>query len=238
MGKTAGLVLSDELLTQFYQFMNNREHDKVLIKKLLHYYKPVYLTNIAQLDRIKYEPDMTLKINLVKSNLVHQTLEELAQMTRFKIILCTDRNDFPFVNINGDKLENNYSGTFIHHEPRVKAIAHIKALCADVKKEVIVYDKYFCSIMNNVEVLKQILPQRKLTIRFDRNSFSERQQHELKNTCSKWELSEEMLPENHDRYLIIDNKMEIVLTSGFKYLTDVSKDFSYLVRKIDGHQFV
>lgn len=32
--------------------------------------------------------------------------------------------------------------------------------------------------------------------------------------------------------------MEIVLTSGFQYLTDDRKDFTYLVRKIDSHQFL
>ena len=34
----------------------------------------------------------------------------------------------------------------------------------------------------------------------------------------------------HDRYLIIDNKIEIILTSGFDYLFDNSKDFTYIVR--------
>lgn len=235
--------MSDELLSQFYAFKGNGHYDQQLVERLLHYYKPVYLTNIAQLERIGHLMDNTLKINLLKSKLVHQTLEELALKTRFKIILCTDRDDFPFVNIHGDKLENNYSGTFLRSESRNKAISHIKALCSDIKAEIIVYDKYFgCSGQEiekrNIEVLKEILPKRKLTIRFACGSFSEYQQAELSSTCSFWNLSEEKLTDSHDRYLIIDNKMEIVLTSGFQYLTDDRKDFTYLVRKINSHQFL
>ena len=89
-----------------------------------------------------------------------------------------------------------------------------------------------------MEVLKKILPKRKLKIRFARDSFSAYQQGELRAACTSWNLSEELLSDNHDRYLIIDNKMEIVLTSGFQYLTDDRKDFTYLVRKIDSHQFL
>lgn len=35
----------------------------------------------------------------------------------------------------------------------------------------------------------------------------------------------------HDRYLIIDNKIEIILTSGIDNLIDDSKDFTYIVRR-------
>ena len=243
MGKQASLVLSDELLSQFYAFKENGKYDQRLVEKLLHYYKPVYLTNIAQLDRIGHQPDTTLRVNLIKSKLVKQSLEELVRETRFKVILCTDRDDFPFINIHGDKVENNYSGTFLRSESRAKAMAHIEALCADAEAEIIVYDKYFNSSnreteRQNVEVLKKILPKRKLKIRFARDSFSAYQQGELRAACTSWNLSEELLSDNHDRYLIIDNKMEIVLTSGFQYLTDDRKDFTYLVRKIDSHQFL
>lgn len=244
MGKgKSSIVLSDELLSQFYEFNKNGTYDKKLVEKLLHYYKPVYLTNIAQLNRIDHKPDLTLKSNLAKNGLVSQSLEDLAKKTRFKIILNTNQDDFPFVNINGDKLENNYSGTFLHSESRNKAIAHITALCADAKSEIIVYDKYFHSSKNkdieeqNIAVLKRILPKHRLTITFDQNSFSENQQAQLKSECPAWTLNKKRLSNNHDRYLIVDNKMEIILTSGFQYLTDTSKDFTYLVRKIESHQF-
>jgi len=33
-----------------------------------------------------------------------------------------------------------------------------------------------------------------------------------------------------DRYLLIDNNIEIILTSGFDNLFDENKDFTYIVR--------
>ncbi|MBV8039706.1 hypothetical protein HF895_09385 [Bacteroides sp. AN502] len=238
MGRDACVVFSDELLAQFYQFKENGVYDEKLVQKLLHYYKPVYLTNLAQLKRIGHQPDRTLEIRLATTGLKEQTLEELAEKTCYKIILCTDRNDFPYVNINGDKIENNLSGTFLRSESRMKAIDHLKALCADVKKECIVYDKYFSNQKENVEVLKKILPKRKLTIRFEKGSFSALQQSELNACCPSWTLAEDILSDCHDRYLIIDGKMEIVLTSGFQYLTDERKEFTYLVRKVQIHPFI
>ena len=176
MGKVDySVVLSDELLDQFYLFKKNGHYDEKLVQRLLRYYKPLYLTNISQLERIGHEPDPTLRINLLKSDYKSQSLEELAKITQFKIILCTDRTDFPYVNINGDVIESNYSGTFLRSDSRLKAISHIKALCADAKNKVIVYDKYFSNQRNNIEILKGILPKRKLEIEFDKKLTDERQ---------------------------------------------------------------
>ena len=36
----------------------------------------------------------------------------------------------------------------------------------------------------------------------------------------------------HDRYIMIDNNIEIILTSGIDYLFDTSKDFTYIIREI------
>ena len=238
MGKVDySVVLSDELLDQFYLFKKNGHYDEKLVQRLLRYYKPLYFTNISQVERIGHEPDFTLRINLLKSDYKSQSLEELAKITQFKIILCTDRTDFPYVNINGDVIESNYSGTFLRSDSRLKAISHIKALCADAKNKVIVYDKYFSNQRNNIEILKGILPKRKLEIEFDKGSFSLEQQNALKAECPAWILKEKILLDCHDRYLIVDDKTEIVLTSGFQYLNEKTKELTYLVRRINGHQF-
>jgi hypothetical protein len=36
----------------------------------------------------------------------------------------------------------------------------------------------------------------------------------------------------HDRYVMIDSKMEVVITSGIDYLFDTNKECTLLVRKI------
>lgn len=52
---------------------------------------------------------------------------------------------------------------------------------------------------------------------------------------SQWSFSPDRIHQNfknlHDRYLIIDNKIEIILTSGIDNLIDDSKDFTYIVRR-------
>ena len=52
---------------------------------------------------------------------------------------------------------------------------------------------------------------------------------------SQWSFSPDRIHQNfknlHDRYLIIDNKIEIILTSGIDNLIDDSKDFTYIVMR-------
>lgn len=40
--------------------------------------------------------------------------------------------------------------------------------------------------------------------------------------------------ELHDRYIIVDKKIQIILTSGIDYLMDTSKDFTYIIQKLGG----
>ena len=56
----------------------------------------------------------------------------------------------------------------------------------------------------------------------------------LKNICKDWIIKEDKrntYKNYHDRYLLIDDKIEIILTSGFDYLFDENKEFTYIVRK-------
>lgn len=65
---------------------------------------------------------------------------------------------------------------------------------------------------------------------------------DINNVCTKWnwqnvtEAHLKRLNLNylhqyaHDRYLIVDNKIEIIFTSGIRYLMSKKKDFTYMVR--------
>jgi hypothetical protein len=57
---------------------------------------------------------------------------------------------------------------------------------------------------------------------------------ELKNNYKDWKISEDKVNTDfrdlHDMYLIIDNKIELILTSGFEYLFDNSKDLIYILK--------
>lgn len=238
MGKVSySLVLSDELLSEYYKFTSNSNFDRNLIEKLFNYYKPTYITNKAQLERINHTSDKNLVSSLIKSGLKNQTLEELASKTKYKIILSTDRNDYPYVNINDDNIEKNFTGTFLRNESRDKAIKHIKSLCKEAEKFIIVYDKYFKEKDDNADTLINLLPKHKLEIIYQLDTFSQEQKDKLQKACPTWTLRDENFQDCHDRYLIIDNKVEIILTSGFWYLNNLSKEITYIVRLIKNIRF-
>ena len=106
-------VLSDELQKEFCNFKEGKAYDRNLIENLLHYYKPSILTNTSQLKRIGKDISKQLETTLRKSGFTTQSLEDLAQNTTYKIILCKDKDHYPYVNINGDKIENNLTACFL-----------------------------------------------------------------------------------------------------------------------------
>lgn len=226
-------VLSDELQKEYCNFKEGKVYDRSLIENLLHYYKPAILTNTSQLKRIGKGISQQLETTLRKSGLTTQPLEDLVQNTIYKIILCTDKDYYPYVNINGDKIENNLTACFFKRESRQKAIEHITALCKKAKN-ISIYDKYSFQNGANTELLKSILPLKDLSITYDSQYIVITT---LQEYCDKWTFIDRTLPEYHDRYLVIDDKIEIILTSGFNYLIKNEKEFTYIVRPVSKQRF-
>ena len=223
------IVLSDELLKAYYDFKNAKDVDQNIITNLFKYYSR-HLTNIAQLKRIAIKVDDSFRKNLLRKGYTNQTLEELCEKTTYKLILNTEKNDYPYTNINADKIERNFTATYNKNESRDKTIRHIKALCRNAQY-IFIYDKY----MNDkvIQKISNILPQKKLNIIYKNGQLSQTQISRLKKEGKNWKIQ----PDNkntyndyHDRYLLIDNNIEIILTSGFDYLFDENKDFTYIVR--------
>lgn len=236
------VVLDDELFKDFHKFKNGEklEKDEVeRIKCLLHYFKGNLITNIAQYERTGLTLTPEMKKTLAKNGLKQQTKEELAQSrTMYKVILCCGCSDFPYVNVVSDKekIENNLSSFYDIAEKRDKAIMHLKALCSGAKK-IVVYDKYFeAKEARNIETLVKILPQKKLTILF--SNISTNGIKSLTEKYSEWDPQlDKTLKGRHDRYIIVDDKLEIVLSSGFDHLSTDSSDLMYVVRVTDKTRF-
>ena len=236
------VVLDDELFKDFHKFKNGEklEKDEVeRIKCLLHYFKGNLITNIAQYERTGLTLTPEMKKALAKNGLKQQTKEELAQSrTMYKVILCCGCSDFPYVNVVSDKekIENNLSSFYDIAEKRDKAIMHLKALCSGAKK-IVVYDKYFeAKEARNIETLVKILPQKKLTILF--SNISTNGIKSLTEKYSEWDPQlDKTLKGRHDRYIIVDDKLEIVLSSGFDHLSTDSSDLMYVVRVTDKTRF-
>lgn len=142
--KPYGLVLSDELQKVYLDFKENRDFDQDIVRELLHYFKGSFLTNTNQMKRIGKAMSPSMEQQLRSSGFTTQSLEELAGRTIYKIILSTNNNRFPYVNIHGDPIENNLTGSFVRKDRREKAIAHIQALCKKATK-ICIYDKYIRS---------------------------------------------------------------------------------------------
>lgn len=99
------------------------------------------------------------------------------------------------------------------------------------------YDKYFNEKDDNADTLINLLPKHKLEIIYQLNTFSQEQKDKLQKACPTWTLRDENFQDCHDRYLIIDNKVEIILTSGIWYLNNLSKEITYIVRLIKNSRF-
>ena len=227
------IVLSDELLKAYYNFKSSKGVDQNIITNLFKYYISGHLTNSAQLKRIEAN-DESLQQQLAQNGYINQTLEELCEKTIYKLILNTERNDYPYININADKIERNFTATYGKNESRDKTIKHIKALCKNAKY-IFIYDKHMIRYMTDevLQKISNILPQKKLNIIYKNGQLSQTQISRLKKEGKNWKIQ----PDNkntyndyHDRYLLIDNNVEIILTSGFDYLFDENKDFTYIVR--------
>lgn len=238
------VVLDDNLFKDYHKFKNGEKLEKgeiERIKCLLHYFKGELITNIAQYERTGQPLSPEMKKALAKNGLKRQTKEELAQSrTMYKVILCCGRSDFPYVNVTSDeeKIENNLSSFYDMAEKRDKAIKHLKALCSGAKK-IVVYDLYFDKQpkeTRNIKTLISILPRKKLTLLF--SNITQEGLKALKEECEEWEAQLDVtLKGRHDRYIIVDDKIEIILSSGFDHLSDDSSDFMYVVRVTDKSRF-
>jgi len=227
------LVLSDNTLKEFYNFKHNKKCNNTIVQNLLHYYK-THLTNVAQLKRIGIY-DTILMQQLLQNGYTTQTLEILAKQTLFQVILDIDRSDYPYLCISKDKIENNFTSSYDKDEIRVKAHKHIKQLLENAKN-IFVYDKYIGSHWTiTKELFEELIPKKNLTIFYTDNHFTQKNKTDIKQICKLWKIKEDTLQNNHnnlhDRYLIIDNKIEIILTSGFEYLFDDNKEFTYILKE-------
>ncbi|ECQ5494679.1 hypothetical protein FZJ97_04935 [Campylobacter coli] len=192
----------------------------------------------------KYYDKTTLSsIFSTYSNTVSEdSLEQLAKKTIYKIILSKDKDDFPYVNIaTKNKIENNLTSTFYKNESRDKAKAHLKAIFEGASN-LFIYDKYCNDNSESVESFaKECFPKKELNIFYPslKGSFDQDLCGALKQICSNWKIQENkdqkinnQYKDLHDRYIIIDNQIQIIFTSGIDYLMSECKDFTYIVRTL------
>jgi hypothetical protein len=224
------VCLEDDLFGLLYAFKHGREYNTRMTEKLLHCYKPPHITNVSQLERLGIE-EVPLKAQLASAGLISQTVEELARKTVYKIILSSQRSHFPYVNIQGDGLQNHYTITCKPGEGRANAIDHLKALLED-SKYVLVCDRHLKANWETAKKFFDLFPRKTVTI-FFAHSLESKHTTSLKKYCPNWKFKKDgsqIYRNLHDRYLLIDGTMEIVITSGIDYLFDDTKECTLIFR--------
>ncbi|MGB3749996.1 MAG: hypothetical protein WA945_00350 [Arcobacteraceae bacterium] len=245
-----GIVLSDDLLKEYLNFRSGKEFDVQLIKKIINYLKGGVFFNFKQLKKIGVMTKEDFNVfgipglwkQILRSN-NKDTLEDLSKKSVFKIILSDNETKFPYVNIYNDVIENNLCGFFYPGHDRDKAIEHIRTLCLDAK-EIVLFDKFFHKKRENIDTLIKILPDTDLQLIYYRGGknkekyLTKNQKKQLKSKRNNITLYLKDDPKNiHDRYLLIDKKIEVILTSGFYHLGKHTNDFAYIIRKVDNDRF-
>lgn len=233
------LVIEDDLFIEYLKFTRNLEYKKDTIKKILRYYKDGFLPTLNQLELAEKEIDgfdkseYLLPLSGFEKNI---SLLDLAKQTKLKLILSNDKNHYPYVNINGDVINNNISATFRPEKTRQKAKEHFKNLLNDAKTILIKDDYMFDNFNNLSRFAKELIPKKQLNIFYDcKYSNSNMQQHisDLKKIHNEWKIMKnknDLYKNTHDRYILINQEIEIILSSGINYLYDEYKDFTYTIR--------
>lgn len=213
-----------------------------MIKRILHYCKGDFIPNREQYDEAKNkyidfdQNKIVLQSFALSGFSIDKTLEELAKQTKLKVILSKDKSYFPYINIYNDKIENNLSATFKNNIPRDKAKNHLRALCENATN-ILICDKYIKNNFDNFKnFINECLPNKQINLFFTFGLDNARKS-EIKTINNKYLIKNDRnnnypTPSTHDRYILIDQKIEIILTSGIDYLYNTTKDFTYIIRVI------
>ena len=233
IAKKCGMVLDHHLFVEYDKFKKGEGYNKPLVNKILSYYHNDFLTNVGQYEHNGIQINRSYRAALVTSGLKNQSLEELAELTTYKIILTDGKTNFPFVNINEGRFKSSISTFYEGDEERVAAKDYLKNLCQGAQKSILLYDGYINVAHDLDGLLKYILPNSKIQFIFSFEKIGVDHRNELSTTHPNLRLKDiGGVPKHHDRYLIIDDAIEVVLTSGFEYLQNQRKELSLVIRPI------
>jgi hypothetical protein len=226
------LVMDDVLLQQWYAFNHRGEYDSLVVDALLRLYRPPHLTNTAQLERCNID-DAPLKMQLLQSGYTTQPVDKLAEETVFRFVLSAEQGMFPYANVLNGSLVSEYSYCIAPGESRGVVHDHLKALFVGAKF-VVLHDQYIASNWNSTKRLFRLLPESALSLIFS-YELDALQKSDLKHLCGAWKIKKNhrgTYEHYHDRYILIDNRIEVLITSGIDYLFDQSKECTVIIRDV------
>lgn len=223
-------VLDDDLLTLWQQFKQGINVEIRPLEKLLRFYQPPHLTCAAQMQRCGIDNPPLMQA-LAAQGFTNQTLAKLAEQTQFKYILSSENNIYPFVHLDAKNTSTELTYRFLIGKSRQALHEHLKNLLTNAKV-IVVADKYLDENFSNTKQVFNLLPSVACTVCLT-YEISKQNQSEIKKMKPNLKLINDTrsdYSQRHDRYLLIDNTIEVTLTSGVDYLFDTRKECTAIIR--------
>jgi hypothetical protein len=252
------VVLSDQLLVCYETYHANYSTEvapktiRRRFERLLSSFEPPYITNLTQLKRIKsdlpFERYQRLVEQFANISIKDQSLEDMALMTTYKLILTDDgsQTELPYLNIKHKNMQKPYAVSLAAEQSRQALIIYLRTLCSSAQT-VLICDNYIGKNWARTQsFFTQILPRKALNIEFvdTASTTSVHPQYYnrqfitadyAKTIWSQWQVNKKEQTQynnRHDRYLLIDNKLEVMLSSGFDYLFNHNKEITCVFREV------
>ena len=234
------LALDDELLKEYFAFMNNNgnDYDRNNIVKLFKYLQPFVILRSQKEDLGIEDALMNTYCDDGFMTIINDCDEEtLIKNTKLKVMLTSNKKNYPYINILDDEVDVSFTATYKGGENRDKAKKHIKALLSDAN-EINIYDRYLSKVNHsndswilNKEILLDILPQKMMILNiYCEYNWNISRKNDLTSVYIDWTINKEDFDRNiHDRYIETD-KVTILLSSGIINLASTLKDFTYIVK--------
>lgn len=207
------------------------------------------LTNLAQIERCKATYNLPDEIYndllpalLTVDDQKSLSLDELSKKTLFKLIVTQSDDEVnpPYFNVKKKHIQRNYNITRLHNEDRQSLKEYIVGLLQDAD-EILIHDKYFSKNEENKELFR-LLPDKNILIQYVENGDGDNGQFIIDGCCrnDKWTVRQcdttqpkfNRFARSHDRYLIINDIVEVTLTSGFSYIWRQEKEITCIIREM------
>ncbi len=244
------IVLEEKLVEAFFDFYEDKKSvDKDLKLKLFRFLKPFNITR-EQLEKyyskISKLPD-AMKIQAMLNNeywfvakkedfqdfsmenpFSAEIMEKLVEKSCYKILLVQQYNansTIKEVNINELTAQFPYVEKIKKSESKKIAQAHLINLMKHAYKIEII-DRYCHKVLTQIQ---NLLKQANCLDTCDITIYTESTGNMSFALIDKKIKIKPYKDKLHDRYLIIDDKVEIILSSGFQYLFDDKKELTYII---------
>ncbi|MGL1931810.1 MAG: hypothetical protein OCC45_08625 [Desulfotalea sp.] len=206
------------------------------------------LTNAEQIQRCKDSHNLPEEIYddlypalITVDEQKDLSLNELSKQTLFKLIVTLKEEDIypPYYNLRNQHIKRNYTITRLHNEDR-KSLQDYLTILLHKADKVLIHDNYFAK-KNNNKHLFNLFPTKTILVQYVENSDGDNGTF-IQDACSghgDWTVQPcdttqskfNRFARSHDRYLIIDDKIEVTLTSGFSYIWSKEKEITCIIRE-------